>query len=315
KIFISWSGETSAKCAEELREWLPYMNPTISPFVSSRDITKGERGLPKIASELQDCSFGVVCVSRNNQAAPWINFEAGALSRELGESKLAPFLLDLPVKDLEGPLTQFQATDSRRREDVWDLVTSINERCETSIENDRLSVLFDRFWGDLETRLNSIRETSPASPKPERKTDDILNELVALVREQTARIQRLENLSNKPTGSYFNYTFNEPREIVIESDASAININRPKEAKERVEIELLQIVGAENVLKSRTVHRHDSAVSIVAGPDGVVRARGQAGALLALATRHQTPIIIESTTDGSLLRWEPEGTNSPFVEE
>ncbi|MFD5709085.1 toll/interleukin-1 receptor domain-containing protein [Streptomyces pharetrae] len=305
KIFISWSGEASARCAEELRNWLPYMNPTLSPFVSSRDISKGERGLPKIASELQECSFGIVCVTRENQSAPWINFESGALSRELGESMLAPLLIDLPVKDLEGPLTQFQATDSRNREEVRALVNSINEKCETSIAADRLNVLFDRFWGDLNERLSAIRDSTPVSPTPKRGTDDILNELVALVREQTARIQRLESASSK--SSYTSYTINEPHEVVIESDPSPVKVARPRNSSERVEQELIQILGRENILKSRTNHRKDSAVAVLCNTEGAVRSRGQSGAILALANRHQTPIIVESTQDSSIMRWDPEG--------
>jgi hypothetical protein len=149
QVFISWSGDASKKCAEALRDWLPYMNQTIDPFVSSQDISKGERGLLKIASQLQECSFGIVCVTRDNQSAPWINFESGALSRELGESSLVPFLLDMPIKDLSGPLTQFQATDSSLAEDVWAMVKSLNEKCESAVEQERLKNTFDRFWGDL----------------------------------------------------------------------------------------------------------------------------------------------------------------------
>jgi hypothetical protein len=191
------------------------MNQTISPFVSSQDISKGERGLNKIADQLQECTFGIVCVTRDNQAAPWINFEAGALSRELGESFLVPFLLDMPIKDLSGPLTQFQATDSSNAEDVWAMVKSINARCEVTVEQERLRNTFERFWEDLTRTLDVIRESVPEGGAPERDTSEILNELVGLVREQSARIGSLENRVSGERNISAHYAFHDPREVQI----------------------------------------------------------------------------------------------------
>ncbi|MFJ2264278.1 toll/interleukin-1 receptor domain-containing protein [Streptomyces sp. NPDC087844] len=198
QIFISWSGDASKQCAEALRDWLPYMNQAITPFVSSQDISKGERGLNKIATQLQECSLGIVCVTRDNQAAPWINFESGALSRELGESSLIPFLLDMPIKDLSGPLTQFQATDSIIEEDVWAMVKTINDKSAVTVDQERLKNTFERFWDDLTQSLNIIRKERPQSDVQPRDTSEILNELVGLVREQNTRIGELESvISNK----------------------------------------------------------------------------------------------------------------------
>ncbi|MFF9778877.1 hypothetical protein ACF1HJ_35205 [Streptomyces sp. NPDC013978] len=192
RVFISWSGDASRRCAEVLRDWLPYLNPAIDPFVSSQDISKGERGLDKIANKLQECGYGIVCVTRDNQHAPWINFESGALSRELGETLLAPFLLDLAVKDLSGPIAQFQATEGGSRDEVWALVKSLNDKCESAVDQDRLAVTFEKFWGDLEGRLHEIRSAQSPTAVPERETSEILNELVALVREQAKRMSSME---------------------------------------------------------------------------------------------------------------------------
>ncbi|MEU6976388.1 MULTISPECIES: toll/interleukin-1 receptor domain-containing protein [unclassified Streptomyces] len=224
-IFISWSGEASRQGAEALREWLPYMNPEIEPFVSSQDISKGERGLTKIADRLQESSFGIVCVTRDNQSAPWINFEAGALSRELGESSLAPLLLDMQVKDLAaGPLAQFQATDASNREDVWAMVRSINEKCENRLPEGRLRTVFDKFWGELAEGLAAIQEGAQATDVPQRETSDILDELVKLAREQSTRIGVLEKAIENSGGntSHSHYAIYEPREVRIGGDADEV---------------------------------------------------------------------------------------------
>ncbi|MFJ6554511.1 toll/interleukin-1 receptor domain-containing protein [Streptomyces luteogriseus] len=244
QVFISWSGEASKQCAEALREWLPYMNQMITPFVSSQDISKGERGLNKIASQLQECSFGIVCVTRDNQAAPWINFESGALSRELGESFLVPFLLDMPIKDLSGPLTQFQATDSGSADDVWAMVKSINDKCEATVEQDRLKNTFDRFWGDLTYNLDAIRGRLPQSDVPERDTSEILNELVGLVREQSARIGTLENRVSNGRSVSSHYTINEPKEVRIFSDEREASRDR-QAALKRLSAKIADLIGAD----------------------------------------------------------------------
>ena len=64
KVFISWSGDTSLKVAQLLRDWLPYVINAIEPYVSSEDIDKGARWSTDIAKELEDSTFGILCVTR-----------------------------------------------------------------------------------------------------------------------------------------------------------------------------------------------------------------------------------------------------------
>ncbi|MGW7726572.1 TIR domain-containing protein [Streptomyces canus] len=295
QIFISWSGEAAKQCAETLRDWLPYMNQAISPFVSSQDIAKGERGLAKIAGELQACSFGIVCVTRENQYAPWINFESGALSRELGESSLIPFLVDMQVKDLSsGPLTQFQATDSSHKEDVWAMVKSINGKCEPQVESERLRTMFDRFWDDLETSLVSIRSANPAADAPQREVPDILDELVKLAREQHARIGSLEKAIGNVgvTNNTSHYTINDPKEVRIASDTdeSAEKASRKDRARRVGNMARELIGGREKVTKAVLVG--DSLVKLTCTEEGITRAREVRNELSNLAEDYMVGISI-----------------------
>jgi hypothetical protein len=63
----------------------------------------------EIANELQTTNYGIICVTKENIGSPWINFESGALSREIEKSFVTPFLFQLKPSDIQGPLAQFQA--------------------------------------------------------------------------------------------------------------------------------------------------------------------------------------------------------------
>ncbi|WP_368085194.1 TIR domain-containing protein [Vibrio splendidus] len=98
KVFISWSGDESHKVALALREWLPSVVQSIDPYVSSEDIDKGTRWASDIAGELDESAFGILCVTKQNLDAPWLNFEAGLLEKVLIRVRSAPFFLELSVQ-------------------------------------------------------------------------------------------------------------------------------------------------------------------------------------------------------------------------
>ena len=110
KVFLSWSGDLSHKVAVVLRDWLPSVIQSIEPYVSSEDIDKGARWSTDIAKELEASAFGVLCVTQENLESPWLNFEAGALSKTVDKSRVCPFLYGVKRSEIKGPLLQFQST-------------------------------------------------------------------------------------------------------------------------------------------------------------------------------------------------------------
>ncbi len=123
KVFISWSGESSHQVACVWRDWLPKVIQRVKPYVSSKDIDKGARWVPDIASELDTTSVGIICVTPDNKDEPWLNFEAGALSKTSSVSRL-PVLGIGPV-EVTGPLVQFQFT-KYYKDDIYQLVQTVN---------------------------------------------------------------------------------------------------------------------------------------------------------------------------------------------
>jgi hypothetical protein len=190
KVFLSWSGDISLKVACAFREWLPSVIQSIKPYVSSEDIDKGTRWSTDIAKELEQSSFGILCITKSNLTAPWINFEAGALSKAIEKSNVSPFLFGVKRSEVQGPLLQFQSTIFEK-EDVSKLVFSINNVIEDSekLEDAHLKKTFEVWWPDLEKQLKALHPNDEdklevASPKVKKQESVILEEILDLVRNQ-----------------------------------------------------------------------------------------------------------------------------------
>jgi hypothetical protein len=188
KVFISWSGELSHRIAVILKEWLPTIIQVVEPYVSSEDIDKGARWFSDVSEKLSACNFGLLCLTRENMGAPWVLFEAGALSKSLAQSKVSPFLIDISPADLSGPLAQFQAT-TPTAVDVLKLLRSINrELDERKLDDALIEKSFAKWWPDLEEQLREAKEqhVKVAKQKPVVRSDrEMLEEILALVRSIT----------------------------------------------------------------------------------------------------------------------------------
>lgn len=160
RVFISWSGKRSQKIAEILRDWIGDVLRDVKPFVSSRDIHKGEKWLENITKELDNSSYGVICVTPENVYSAWLLFESGALSKTFGEksSNVCPFLFGVNKSSLTGPLSQFQAAE-HSKDDVFGLIKSINARLEIPVEDYRLEKDFEVWWPKLEEKIQPIEES------------------------------------------------------------------------------------------------------------------------------------------------------------
>ncbi len=176
KVFLSWSGENSRAVAEALREWLKYINSEIEPWMSDIDIGPGKRWSGEIAKELEATKFGVVCVTRDNQAAPWLNFEAAAIAKQV-ESSQVPSRIDLTVTDVKPPLGHFQATEMSES-GILAVLESINGLCSKPLPN--LQEICGVWWPRLKPKLDAARTSAQTAPV--RDQQDLLEEILSLVR-------------------------------------------------------------------------------------------------------------------------------------
>jgi len=191
-------------------EWIPNVIQLVKPWMSKPDIEKGARWALDLAEELEKTSVGIICLTPENLTAPWILFEAGALSKAIKESRACTYLFDLNYTDVEGPLAQFNHTKAEK-EDTKKLLHTINVALGTPegpmIKDNQLETSFEKFWPDLEEALKKI----PAQPKEthikrdqEEKIDDILRVVRRLEKETTSlRYPNLEawGVVSTPSGA------------------------------------------------------------------------------------------------------------------
>lgn len=192
-IFISWSGVLSKKIAITMRDWLPNVIQCIEPYVSSEDIDKGSRWHMDISKQLDNTSYGIICLTKENISAPWINFEAGALGKSVDNSRVCPLLFDLLPSDIQGPISGFQTTKADDKEDFYKLISSINKVCPSPIKDERLEEIFSVWWPRLEEKLKILleeKDDSREKPKTKAQQTAILNDKTSMILEELLDMSR-----------------------------------------------------------------------------------------------------------------------------
>ena len=192
KIFLSWSGERSKVVASALRGWLPLVLHYADPWLSQRDIQAGDRWSVELGNELNNNNFGIICLTPENLTAPWILFEAGAISKSFSQGAICPYLYDVDHSDISGPLQQFQSKKADRPS-TKELVESINSKSATPVDPIRLNTIFNTFWSSLEDQLSKIPSESLRSQQPHPQPE-VLEDLVKSVRAMEGNVRELSNI-------------------------------------------------------------------------------------------------------------------------
>jgi hypothetical protein len=190
KVFISWSGERSGQLATALQNWLPKVIQTISPWLSSANIEPGVRWSNEVVHALEETHCGVLCLTPENLRAAWILFEAGALSKAVSASRVIPLLLGFAPTELEGPFSQFQAVRADESGTLR-LVTALNSLGGSPLSTpDMLQETFQVWWPRLQPQIDRLTAMPvKASAVPPRSVDNILAEILELLRDERRRSQ------------------------------------------------------------------------------------------------------------------------------
>lgn len=193
--------------AEALAEWFPRVLQSVEPFVSAKDIDKGANWTVVLAKELEDTDFGVICLAPDNLQSPWLNYEAGAITKSVS-SRVCPVLFKVEKSAVRAPLAQLQLTDINQDEFVL-LMASMNKVAGEQLDSVALRETVKVWWPKLEERLAEIpapeaaissdenRSAEPA--KPEVELTEMVEEVLSRVRSLDNRLRRVEKASH-PVG-------------------------------------------------------------------------------------------------------------------
>lgn len=203
RIFASWSGDQARQIAELLKTWIPAVIQDAEVYVSSNDIGKGSRWLSSVTDNLSSIDFGIIVVTKNNINAPWILFEAGALSKSVN-GVVIPLLCGVESLDAAtSPLSQFQYAKPTF-EDIRDLIVRVNTASAKPLGSERLEAAFAKWWPDFETQYGGIELDAADTAKKGSQADklssleDVVLQLLSETRQLGRRVDGLIE-SKRPT--------------------------------------------------------------------------------------------------------------------
>jgi hypothetical protein len=257
-IFISWSGELSKAIAEELRTWMPSVLQFAKPYFTPNDVEKGAKWSSEISKKLSDTHIGVLCLTRENIEKPWILFEAGALSKDLDNSKVCSILFGIDNTDLSGPLTTFQTTHFEKA-DFKKLMSTINDAGgENKLARDTFEKVFEMWWPQIDASVKRIIETraGKAEEGEIRSDREILQEILTLSRISAKRsrpeageigpgvVSHLAELSNRILTEARNYKDHDLLNIPSELFEAVTYLNRRLPVQSAKASAVLEVVSA-----------------------------------------------------------------------
>ena len=116
KIFLCWSKSRSKAIAQKWASLLPKIGD-MQPILST-EFKKGQEWSAMLRKDLDEAKTGIVFLTPENVASPWIHFEAGALAKAVGsrQGSLFIYVYGFDPGKLNGPLSTYQSTVATRED-------------------------------------------------------------------------------------------------------------------------------------------------------------------------------------------------------
>jgi hypothetical protein len=166
-----------------LSTWIGDVLQGAETWISTDDIDKGSLWFGDISTQLAGTSVGILCLTPENVTAPWVLFEAGALSKGLPKGRVCPLLVNLGHTDLKPPLSQFNGT-LPTKEDMLKLILTINsQNDDKTIAVDKVQKAFNLWWDEFDSKFAAIlKGYKPVKKEHRRPTEDVLEEILEISR-------------------------------------------------------------------------------------------------------------------------------------
>jgi len=160
KVFISWSGMISKYIAKFLKKNLEeiFDNENFETFMSEEDITAGSNWFQVIKDELESSDCAIICITKDNINAPWINFEGGAIAMQHKETHVIPFLIDTDLNNYDGPFKNYHhiklSLDGYKK--ILKDIKKIGNF--TYLSNKNLEILSEKYFLEFDGKVQEVLE-------------------------------------------------------------------------------------------------------------------------------------------------------------
>lgn len=158
-VLLSWSGDESKEIAKCFKNMMSVVfSPVVETYMSEVDSPIGKRGVESLAKILNDCNYGVFFVNKANALAPWIHYEAGAISKESPISRLMVLLLDNNPMYISGtPLSDFTYS-MFNKEGVLKIINAIIDISGYSDKKENFINRFNNEWPNFYDSCEKIKK-------------------------------------------------------------------------------------------------------------------------------------------------------------
>jgi len=172
RLLLVWSGERSYETATALRHWLQDVLQAVQPWMAAEEIDL-EKWTTDEVRHLSEFRLAIVCLTPENISAPALSTQVGAMWTSIERALILPYLLGVARSELVGPLVEFQVVTATH-DGTYSLVHSINRAMSgDAVSEDLLKRSFERWWPDLESKLNSVVSKVSATDPLEEKVGEV----------------------------------------------------------------------------------------------------------------------------------------------
>ncbi len=133
-------------------------------------------------------------VTKTNYIAPWITYEAGALSKTV-QSRVIPVLCKMNILDIANtPLSQFSCA-LVSKDEFSAVAAAINAKCQKPIEENRIQRTFEKWWPEFETEYKQIafhKEEHAGKPKDGKNETQRLDKIENVLEDVVRSLRRIQ---------------------------------------------------------------------------------------------------------------------------
>jgi hypothetical protein len=152
KVFLCWSKDRSKAIAQGWAKLLPEIVGG-KPILST-EFQKGREWSTTLRNDLNEAKTGIIFLTPENVAAPWIHFEAGALATAVGSrnGEVFTYVYGFDPGKLAGPLSAYQSTVATK----VDTRRLVHDICVVMESKPPIEEVYSKWWAKLEAVLDEI---------------------------------------------------------------------------------------------------------------------------------------------------------------